>query len=77
MLFVTECSDIASVVNADAKVNGLTPDPPIEHGTEVHFECRTGYSSKIDLMAVCGGTTPGVVDVSRLECYKGNVLSEK
>ena len=74
MCFVTECSSIPSVDNAMATVNGSTPDLPLEHGTQVDFECNSGYSSKTFLMAVCGETTPGVVNVSSLACFEGNIL---
>ena len=74
MILVTECSSITPVDHARATVNGSPPNLPIEHGTQVHFECQSGYASNTDLMAECGGTTPGVVEVSSLVCYKGNVL---
>ena len=71
LLFVTECSAIPPVDNATATVNGSTPDLPIENGTEVKYECNSGYSSKTNLMAVC---TSGVLDVSSFKCYRGNVF---
>ena len=74
MLYVTECSIIPDVDNATATVNGSTPDLPIERGTEVNYECNSGYSSKGNLVAVC---TSGVLDVSNLECHQGNVFCEK
>ena len=74
MVFITECSNIPSVDNATATVNESPPVLPIEHGTQVDFECNSGYSSKTVLMAVCGQTTPGVVNVSSLVCFEGNVL---
>ena len=74
MLFVTECSDIPPVENATPTVNGSTAYQPIEHGTEVDYECNSGYSSKGNLVAVC---TSGVLDVSSFKCYRGNVFCEK
>ena len=71
LLFVTECSNIPPVNNATPTVDGSRAVPPIEHDTEVNYECNSGYSSKGNLVAVC---TSGVLDVSNLECHQGNVF---
>ena len=77
MIYVTECSVIPIVDHATATVGDSEPILPIDHNTQVLYDCNTGYSSTTSMIAVCGDTTPGLVNVSSFICYQGNVFFMK